>query len=119
MAIDMMRRYFAFAACAFGAAMMGAAAQAASAAIEKAKSQCVVGEQSDGYLGIVAGAAANDALRREVRDNNQQRKAYYAEIARRNGVSVDVTASLTAEKLIRQARPGQCVRKQNGEWVRI
>lgn len=92
---------------------------AASAIVEQAKDQCIVGEQADGYLGVVDGKSASDALRREIRDINQQRKAYYADISRRNGVSIEVTATLTAEKLIGQAGRGECVRDQNGRWVEL
>jgi len=92
---------------------------AASAIVEQAKSECIVGEQADGYLGFVPGATVSSAVRREVRDINQQRKTVYANLARQNGVSVDVTAALTAEKLIRQARSGQCVRDQSGQWVEV
>ncbi len=92
---------------------------AASAAVEQAKDACVVGEQVDGYLGIVDGADASAAVRREVRDINQQRKAVYGDLARRNGVSVEVTAALTAEKLIKQASSGQCYRDASGNWVEV
>lgn len=94
-------------------------ATAASAIVENAKDQCIVGEQADGYLGFVPGADVSDALRREVRDINQQRKSYYADLASRNGVSTDVTAALAAEKLIDKATSGQCVRDQNGRWVEL
>ncbi|NOX83468.1 MAG: YdbL family protein, partial [Alphaproteobacteria bacterium] len=99
------------------AGLTATTAVAASDLIEQAKSQCIVGEQADGYLGVVSGASASSELRREVRDINQRRKAYYADIARRNGVSVEVTAVLTAEKLINQARSGHCVRDQRGNWI--
>lgn len=117
-----MKRYF------LGAAAVGLLAlalivttpvTAASAIVEQAKAECIVGEQADGYLGYVPGATISSALRREVRDINQQRKSAYANLARKNGVSVEVTAALTAEKLIRQARSGQCVRNQNGRWVEV
>lgn len=101
------------------AAFAPLAGAAANPLIDQAKAQCVVGEQADGYLGVVAGANASDAVRREIRDINQQRKAAYASIARRNGVSVEVTAALTAEKLIAQARPGHCVRDAQGAWIII
>jgi uncharacterized protein len=94
-------------------------AAAASAFVERAKNECVVGEQADGYLGFVPGATVSAALRREVRDINQRRKAIYADLAHKNGVSINVTAALTAEKLIRRATSGQCVRDQNGNWVEI
>lgn len=96
-----------------------APATAASAIVEQAKDQCIVGEQADGYLGFVPGGDASDDLRREVRDINQQRKTYYADISRRNGVSVSVTATLTAEKLIAQAHSGECVRDQSGRWIEL
>lgn len=92
---------------------------AASPAVEQAKDQCVIGEQADGYLGVVAGQSVSEALRREIADVNQQRKSVYADLARRNGVTVDVAAALTAEKLMNQATPGQCIRDQSGEWRKI
>lgn len=102
-----------------GASISVNPAFAASAIVEAAKDACVVGEQADGYLGFVPGGDASAELRREVRDINQQRKSYYADIAKRNGVSVEVTATLTAEKLIGQAGPGECVRDQNGQWIEL
>lgn len=100
------------------AAGVGSAA-AASAIVENAKSQCIVGEQADGYLGIIDNGAASDELRREVRDINQQRKAAYVRLAERNGVTVEATAQLTAEKLIMQAPSGHCVRDSTGQWKEV
>ena len=102
-----------------GASISVSPALSASAIVEAAKDACVVGEQADGYLGFVPGGNANAELRREVRDINQQRKSYYADIAKRNGVSVEVTATLAAEKLINQARSGECVRDQSGQWIEL
>lgn len=92
---------------------------AASPIVETAKDNCVVGEQADGYLGVVTGKQANDVLRREIRDVNQQRKTVYAQLAKRNGVTIEVAAALTAEKLMNQASRGQCIRNQAGSWVEI
>lgn len=115
----MKRNFLRMAAGLAAAAAIAGVALAASPIVERAKDQCIVGEQADGYLGFVPGKDADDALRREVRDINQQRKAYYADLARRNGVSIEVTATLTAQKLINQARSGQCVRDQNGDWIEL
>ncbi|MEL6111668.1 MAG: YdbL family protein [Pseudomonadota bacterium] len=93
-------------------------ADALPAAVAQAKANCVVGEKADGYLGFVPGKTASTELRRQVRGINQQRKSAYASLARKNGVSVEVTAALTAEKLIRAARPGECVRGTDGRWVK-
>ncbi|MEM9015068.1 MAG: YdbL family protein [Pseudomonadota bacterium] len=94
-------------------------ADAASPAIERAKDQCIVGEQVDGYLGFADPSRADDALRREVRDTNQQRKSVYADLARREGVTIEVTAALAAEKLIAQSHAGECYRNSAGRWVRV
>lgn len=108
------------AAAVLAAGMLAAvSAAAANPIIDEAKNQCLIGEQADGYLGVVAGESPSNAQRREMRDVNQQRKAVYTDLARRNGVSVEVTAQLTAEKLINQATPGQCVRNQQGRWIKI
>lgn len=113
------RRDISLLAVAFAyAGLFAGSANALSPAIEAAKNNCIVGEQSDGYLGVVSGASADAELQREVRDINQARKANYADLSRRNGVSIDVTAKLTAEKLIAHASAGHCTRNEAGQWVR-
>lgn len=96
---------------------LAATAAAASPAIDAAKASCIVGEQFDGYLGVIDAGAASEALKREVRSVNLQRKAAYASLAERNGVTVDVAATLTAEKLLNGAPSGQCILPQaGGPW---
>ena len=97
---------------------LGSAAVAASALVENAKDQCIVGEQADGYLGVVDGASASAELQREIRDINQQRKTVYSNLAKRNGVTIEVAAAVTAEKLMNQATSGQCIRLSSGDWVK-
>ncbi|MCA8890143.1 MAG: YdbL family protein, partial [Parvularculaceae bacterium] len=97
---------------------LSASALAASPAVEAAKSQCLIGEQADGYLGIVDAGGVDESLRREVKSINLQRKAAYADLAARNGVSIESAAALTAEKLLNTAPAGQCVRMPGGEWVK-
>ena len=89
---------------------------AASKIIEDAKADCVIGEQIDGYLGTVTGESPSAEVAREVRSVNQQRKAAYARLASKNGVTIDVTAKLTAEKLINDAPRGHCVQTINRTW---
>lgn len=96
-----------------------APALAASPAIESAKAQCVIGERKDGYLGVVSGKSASTVVLREMRSVNQQRRAAYERLAERNGVTIDVAAALTAERLINAAKSGECVQNAAGEWVKI
>ncbi len=100
------------------AAAAFAPAMADRAAIDAAKAQCVIGERNDGYLGVVAGQNVNADLEREIRSINQQRKAAYAELATRNGVTIEAAAVLTAERLINQAPSGHCVQNASGAWLK-
>ncbi|WDI31773.1 YdbL family protein [Hyphococcus flavus] len=115
----MKKRIFSSAAAAMLLAASLSPVSAASAIVERAKDDCIVGEQADGYIGVVTGKNASSELRREIADINQQRKAVYADIARRNGVTIDVAAALTAEKLLNQASRGQCIRDQSGNWREV
>ncbi len=99
------------------AAMFGVA-HALPAVVEDAKARCVVGEQSDGYLGIVDPAAASEEVKREVRSVNQQRKSAFASLAAQNGVTVEDTAAIAGKQLVEGAGAGQCVRKADGSWAR-
>ena len=100
------------------AALMVGAAHALSPAMDAAKAACVIGEQADGYLGVVDPAKATAELRRELREVNQQRKAAYEQLAAQNGVTTEVAAQVTAERLLNGAPSGQCIRDQNGQWIR-
>lgn len=104
----------------FVAAMFAsiASASAASPTIEQAKADCVIGEQADGYLGVVDSAAVSEEVRREMRSINQQRRAAYERLAARNGVTVEITAKLAAQQLIDRAPSGHCVRDDSGAWIR-
>lgn len=93
-------------------------ADAASPMIEIAKSQCIVGEQSDGYLGVIDQMAASEEVKREVRAVNQQRKAAFADLAARNGVTIEDAASLTGKRLVESATSGECVRTPDGTWAK-
>lgn len=95
-----------------------APAYAASATVEAAKASCVIGEQTDGYLGVIDNAKADEALKREVRSINQQRKAAYAELAAKNGVTIEQAAQVTAERLLNGAPSGHCIQAPDGGWVK-
>lgn len=105
-------------AAAFALASTAAPALAASAAVEAAKAKCIIGEQTDGYLGVVDSFKADEALKREVRSINQQRKAAYADLAARNGVTIEQAAQVTAERLLNSAPSGQCIQSPDGGWVK-
>ena len=114
----MTHRFLKLAAVAAVSLVAAGAAYALSPRLETAKANCVIGEQADGYLGIVDPARADADMRREVREVNQQRKEAYESLAATNGVTTEVAAQVTAERILNGAPSGQCIRDQNGQWMK-
>ena len=84
--------------------------------LQEAKSAGVVGEQRDGYVGVVKGADAS--IKAMVRDVNAKRKSRYQKIATKNGTSLEAVQSLAAEKTLKKTAPGHYVQDQSGKWVK-
>lgn len=72
-----------------------------------------VGEQPDGYLGIVG--AATPELRAMVNDINIKRKAAYTRQAG-DGATVEQFAFVSGCNLILQTKPGEKYRTPGGSW---
>ena len=85
--------------------------------LQAAKSQGLVGEQSNGYLGSVKGKPSADvvALMDEI---NAARKQEYQNIAQRNNTQLDVIEKLAGKKAIEKTPSGQFVRSPSGEWIK-
>ena len=91
----------------------------ATPATDAAERQCLIGERTDGYLGVVDGEQVDASLRREMDEVNQARSAAYEKLAAKNGVSKNAAATATAERLINTAPSGQCVQGPGGAWIRV
>ncbi|MDD1621039.1 MAG: YdbL family protein [Methylococcaceae bacterium] len=85
----------------------------AAADLAQAKSAGLVGEQMNGFLGLVKPDAPDD-VQALVKSINAQRQAEYQRIASKNGVPVEEVAKLTAQKVIGQTPPGQFVQTPSG-----
>lgn len=85
--------------------------------LNTAKSRGFVGEQQNGYLGLVDRSAPADAknLMREV---NDQRRANYQSIARSNGIDLESVESLAGQKAINKTARGHYIQAPNGQWVK-
>ena len=101
------------------AAVMGGAGaayamfQADAAASLRATGQ--VGEQADGYLGIVGSVSAS--VRAQVDEINIKRRAYYTDLAARRGAKIEEVAATTGCELLRsKVAPGQYYRLTDGVW---
>ncbi len=84
-----------------------------AADLAQLKASGQVGEQMNGYLGLINPNAADD-VKALVNSINAQRQAEYQRIAAKNGVSPDEVARVTAQKVIGQAAPGQFVQTPSG-----
>lgn len=94
---------------------MSIPALAQSMTLQQAQAQGLVGERTDGYVGIVKSAPDIDRL---VDDTNLKRRQLYRDIARKNGIPLDAVEALAAEKAIQRAGSGEFIQDANGNWMR-
>ena len=86
------------------------------ALVDSAKAAGTVGEQADGYLGIVSSADA--AVTRAVNDINAGRANVYADTAAKSGTTRDAAGQATGATLIARTPAGQFIKPLNGGWTK-
>jgi len=91
-------------------------AQSAKSLVDAAKARGEVGEQIDGYLGIVSGKSPSAAVRRAVQEINIGRKSVYTNRARQENVTVEAIAASIGVKQLQKARAGETVKDASGQW---
>jgi uncharacterized protein len=97
------------------AGVLGSAAWAQrDPAYAAARSAGQVGEQPDGYLGVVGAGSAE--LRALVSSINIQRKAAYTQRAAASGATVEQLAFTSGCNLIAQTAAGEKYRTPDGVW---
>jgi uncharacterized protein len=82
--------------------------------IAQLKTQGIVGENNRGYLDFVGNVKTHEAL---IAQENQDRKAVYAHIAKQQNTSLSVVEKNRALQLIERAAPGTYVQMPDGTWV--
>lgn len=85
--------------------------------LQQAKSAGWIGEQIDGYVGLVRGDAPPE-VRQLVQSINDQRRQHYRRIASQQDIDVQKVELLAAEKAIEKTPPGQHVQDTAGNWLR-
>lgn len=96
---------------------MAADLAAAKATIDTAKAQGVVGEQGDGYLGLVTGSA-DPAITAALEQINAGRGAVFAQSAAKSGVSPQAAGEAAAKLLIAKVKPGEYYKPLGGAWTK-
>ncbi|WP_371815544.1 YdbL family protein [Erythrobacter sp. JK5] len=101
-----------------GAALLGAVAVPALAqrdpAYAAARAGGQVGEQPDGYLGIVG--ERTPALQRLVDDINIKRRAVYSQKAQENSATLEAYALTAGCQAILRTEPGEKYMAPDGTW---
>ncbi|MCS6097768.1 YdbL family protein [Shewanella baltica] len=83
--------------------------------LQEAKSQGYLGEQANGYLGLVQ---ANPEAKAVMDDVNNKRRAHYETIAKKNKLSSADVAKLAGEKAIAATDKGNYVQDAKGKWIK-
>lgn len=89
----------------------------AKATVDKAKAKGVIGEQADGYLGLVAGSA-DTATTQAMQEINAGRAGVYRDTAAKTGVSVAAAGEATGKLLIAKVPAGQYYKPLGGSWTK-
>lgn len=85
--------------------------------LDGAKQMGLVGEQTNGYLGLVA--SGNSEAAALVVEINQQRKAKYQEIAAKQNTALANIEKIAGDKLTQKAASaGQYYQSATGSWNR-
>lgn len=88
-----------------------------AADLEQAKGAGLVGEQADGYLGLVKAGAPADVVRM-VEEVNLKRRESYRAIAQKNNTNLAAVEAIAGKKLVERAPSGEFVRDGSGNWVK-
>jgi uncharacterized protein YdbL (DUF1318 family) len=96
---------------------LAAPAAALPALLEQAKRDGVVGEQADGYLGLVKGSAPAD-VKSAMNDVNTGRRVEYERRAKDQGVDTKAYAAVAGQKLVDREPSGHHVRGADGRWAK-
>lgn len=83
-------------------------------AYDAARKAGVIGEQSDGYLGVVGGASPDVVAM--VKDLNIKRKAAYTDKAQQTNSTVEQFAFTSGCVQILRTVPGEKYQAPNGSW---
>jgi uncharacterized protein YdbL (DUF1318 family) len=86
------------------------------AAVTAAKAAGTVGEQADGYLGIVSSADAG--VTAAVNNINAGRREVYAQTAAKSGVTPDAAGQATGAQLIAKTPSGEYIKPLGGAWTK-
>ena len=90
--------------------------QLLAADLTSAKTAGLIGEQANGYLGIVKDVPAD--VRALVKDINGKRKARYKKIAMSQKISLSDVSKIGGQKAIAKTKSGNYIKREGQGWTR-
>jgi len=84
--------------------------------LDSAKQQGLIGEQMNGYLGLVD--TGNSAAATLIRNINRKRKSHYQGIANKQNTALDNIEKIAGEKLSLRAKAAGQYYQSNSGWER-
>lgn len=87
--------------------------QQAMSVLPNAKTQGQVGEQLNGYLGVVKSSPEAENIARLI---NDARRAEYARLAKENNIAVADVEAMAGQKAVERTQKGHFI-LLNGNWV--
>ena len=88
---------------------------AMAGALDQPKADGKIGEQSNGYLGLVHQNVSPD-IKALVRDVNAKRKARYQAIAEKQSVPLNEVEQVGGVTAIEKTLPGNYIKNNSGRW---
>lgn len=83
--------------------------------IVELKDKGVIGEQADGFLGVVKSEGNAQSV---VDSENRDRKEEYQKRATAQGQSLDVFSKVLGEARLRQEKAGRMIKGADGNWTK-
>lgn len=87
----------------------------AGSPLTQPKADGLIGEQANGYLGLVSQSAPAN-IKKLVNDTNSKRKAGYQKIAAKQGTSLSEVEKVGGMTAIEKTLRGNYIRDTNGVW---
>lgn len=110
----MMKSSFAIVTLLCATSLLWCSSVLAAVTLQQAKASGWVGEQTNGYLGVVVDSQETQTLVLAV---NEKRKKYYLVIAEHNHITLETVAKLAAQKAIQAADTGHIIQTPQGKWL--
>ena len=94
---------------------MMAVAVAVASALTQPKANGLIGEQANGYIGLVTKDVPAD-IKKQVDETNTKRKAGYQKIARKQGTSLSEVEKVGGNTAFQKTLKGNYYRDAGGTW---